>query len=217
MGTLTVIIPTWNDAARVGHALEAAARVGDEVIVVDGGSPDGTADLARATGVRVVTAPKARGIQLHVGALAARGDVFLFLGADAPPAPDARESILAALEDPAVIGGFLPRPDSRAPLFPRPGPPRERGLGARRAPGSSGMFIRAETYAALGGFRPWAVMHDREFAGRMEAAGRVVDLAAAARGPLDRLLGGIGAAARLAAWLSARLAAWLSARPGAKA
>jgi glycosyltransferase involved in cell wall biosynthesis len=208
MGTLTVIIPTWNDAACLGHALAAATRVGDEIIVVDGGSPDGTADLARASGVRVVTAPKARGIQLHVGALAARGDVFLFLGADARPAPDARDSILAVLDDPAVIGGFLPR---------GPAGPRDRGRLNRRHPGSSGMFIRAEAYAALGGFRPWAMMHDREFAGRMEAAGRVVDLAAAAHRPRrDRRFGGV-AAARFGTWLSARLAAWLSARPGAKA
>src|SRR5262252_7140878 len=114
--TISVIIPTWHEAAEVRDAVESARRVGDEVVVADGGSEDGTAELARAAGARVILAPKGRGSQLHAGAIASTGDVLLFLHADTRLAAGAREAVLAALRSPAVAGGnfYL--------LFDDPGP-----------------------------------------------------------------------------------------------
>jgi glycosyltransferase involved in cell wall biosynthesis len=59
--TLAVIIVAWREAALIADAVAQARLIGDEVIVADGGSPDGTPDLARRAGATVVSAPKAGG------------------------------------------------------------------------------------------------------------------------------------------------------------
>src|SRR6185437_16276361 len=80
--TLSIVMPALNEAAHIAAALEALAplrRRGAEVIVVDGGSRDGTAALAAPLADRVLAAPRGRAAQMNVGAAAARGDVLLFL------------------------------------------------------------------------------------------------------------------------------------------
>ena len=60
MGTISVIVPSLNDAGYLAVCLDALAmqtRRADEVIVVDNGSTDATAAVARATGARVVDQP----------------------------------------------------------------------------------------------------------------------------------------------------------------
>src|SRR4051812_3930463 len=89
--TLSVIIPTLDEAGAIEATLDAVGRLRGpvEVIVVDGGSGDATVELARGRGARVVTAPRGRGAQMHAGACAARGEVLWFLHADTHPPPDA--------------------------------------------------------------------------------------------------------------------------------
>jgi glycosyltransferase involved in cell wall biosynthesis len=78
---LSVVIPTLNAAATLPEALASVAAA-DEVVVVDGGSSDGTPALAVALGARVMTAPRGRGVQLAAGVQAARGEWLLLLHAD---------------------------------------------------------------------------------------------------------------------------------------
>ena len=83
--SLSIIMPVLDEAAehRSGLAALAPFRArGVEVIVVDGGSRDGTADLARPLADRVIAAPRGRALQMNAGAAVARGDVLLFLHAD---------------------------------------------------------------------------------------------------------------------------------------
>jgi len=92
MSTLSVVIPSLDDARLLAHCLEALAgqrRPPDEVIVVDNGSTDETAEVARAAGARVVHEP-IRGV-LHATAAgfdAATGDVIGRLDADSVPGRD---------------------------------------------------------------------------------------------------------------------------------
>jgi len=84
--SVTVIIPAYNEAARISEVLgvvQAAALI-NEILVVDDGSADDTARVAEAAGVRVVRLPENRGkgSAMRRGALAARGDILLFLDAD---------------------------------------------------------------------------------------------------------------------------------------
>jgi rSAM/selenodomain-associated transferase 2 len=82
---LSVIIPTLNEAVQIGAALEALTplrRRGHEVIVVDGGSTDGTPLLAQGLCDRVVTARRGRAVQMNAGARHASGDALVFLHAD---------------------------------------------------------------------------------------------------------------------------------------
>jgi rSAM/selenodomain-associated transferase 2 len=172
--SLSVVVPTWQEAPLIADAVRCAAKLGDEVIVADGGSPDGTADLARDAGARAITGRKGRGPQLNDGAAAARGDVLLFLHADARLAATGRDAILAALADPGVVGGnFLVRflPESRFTRVLVPFNDLRRRV-TRRYYGDSGMFVRAPAFRRLGGVRPWPVMHDYEFSGRLRCIGR---------------------------------------------
>jgi rSAM/selenodomain-associated transferase 2 len=82
---LSIVMPVLNEAAGIEAALAALAPLrarGVEVIVVDGGSPDGTAELARPLADRVLTAARGRAAQMNAGAAVATGDVLLFLHAD---------------------------------------------------------------------------------------------------------------------------------------
>lgn len=124
----------------------------------------------------MVQAAKGRGIQLQAGAEQASGDIVLFLHADARLPATARGSILDAMEDPQIIGGgffirFLP-----GSLFTRLLEPANdiRRRITRGYCGDTGILVRAEAYRALGGHKPWPLMHDLEFSGRMERAGRCV-------------------------------------------
>lgn len=83
--TLSVVIPTFNEAAALPALLQDLHRQKDislEVIVGDGGSTDGTPDVARKKGARVVAAPCGRGSQMNAAAGKAQGRFLLFLHAD---------------------------------------------------------------------------------------------------------------------------------------
>jgi len=196
---LSVIIPTWQEAGCIAQAVDAARAIGDEVIVADAASPDGTAELAARAGARVVIANKSRGEQLHAGALAARGDTLLFLHADARLPASARAAIAAALAREEVQGGnFYLRfaPETRAARFYTwANHVRRRWL--RVYYGDSALFIRRSAYEQLGGFRPLPVFEDYELVRRLEAARRTkyirdVEVTASARrferAPLRTLL-----------------------------
>lgn len=79
---ISIIIPTLNDAARIEDALtplQALRQAGHEVIVADGGSADGTPDLARPLADVVAAAPRGRAWEMNAGAHHATGEVLLFL------------------------------------------------------------------------------------------------------------------------------------------
>ncbi len=175
---ISAIIPTYLEAEHIGEAVAAARTVADEVIVVDAASPDGTAALARAAGASVITDGKGRGRQLRVGAGAARGEVLLFLHADARLRGPSRASMLRALAAPEVCGGnfllrFVPS-DGWARFFSWANDVRRRRLGIYY--GDSAVFVRRRVYEALGGFRDLPIMEDYEFTRRLERYGRTVYL-----------------------------------------
>ena len=172
--SISVIIPTWCEESLVASSVRDGLALGDEVIVADGGSTDETAAAARAAGARVVIAPRGRGPQLHAGACDARGDVLLFLHADAKLPAAARGAIVEALADEAVIGGnfylrFVPA-SFAARLFTWANDVRRRRL--RIYYGDSAIFVRRSTYESLGGFRTMPIFEDYELVRRLERAGR---------------------------------------------
>ncbi|MBI2391218.1 MAG: TIGR04283 family arsenosugar biosynthesis glycosyltransferase [Deltaproteobacteria bacterium] len=170
---ISVVIPAWNEAETIADAVASARAIGDEVIVVDAGSPDGTAERATSAGARVVASEKGRGHQLRAGAERASGDVLLFLHADVRLEGDARSAIARALEHPAAVAGnFFLRFEGAtfaAWLFTVANDVRRRLL--RIYYGDSAIFVRASTYVALGGFRAMPLFEDYDFVRRLERLG----------------------------------------------
>jgi rSAM/selenodomain-associated transferase 2 len=165
---LSVVIPTLDEADRIAGALEALAPLranGHEVIVADGGSADGTRDIALALADRVIGAPRGRAWQMNAGAAAASGDALVFLHADTRLPPHADEGVIQALQDHAW-GRFDVRIDGRSPMlaiiaFFMNLRSRLSGI----ATGDQAIFVRR---AAFAGFPEIALMEDVAFSKSMK-------------------------------------------------
>jgi rSAM/selenodomain-associated transferase 2 len=162
---LSIIMPVLDEAALIVDALQALAPLrqhGTEVIVVDGGSRDGTAALARPHADDIVAAPRGRAAQMNDGATIATGDVLLFLHADTRLPPDADERVLAGLArsgrqwgrfDVAIAGGSRWLPIIAIAINLRS---RLSGI----ASGDQAMFVRRDAFTAAGGFPDIPLMED---------------------------------------------------------
>jgi rSAM/selenodomain-associated transferase 2 len=97
---LSIVIPCLNEAGRLPLLLDDLAplrRLGHEIIVVDGGSGDGTPEQAASGADRVLVSAAGRARQMNVGAAAARGDALWFVHADSRVAECVPDAVLAAL------------------------------------------------------------------------------------------------------------------------
>ena len=175
---LSVIVPTLNEAANLEDVLRAVRRPGVELLVVDGGSTDGTAAAARRCADAVLLAERGRALQMNAGAAAARGDVLLFLHADTKLPGDFPEPVAAALEDPRVVGGrFDVRLDASGLVYAVIGRLmnlRSRWTGV--ATGDQAIFVRREVFRRIGGYAEIPLMEDIEFSRRLKRVGRLACL-----------------------------------------
>jgi rSAM/selenodomain-associated transferase 2 len=178
---LSVVVPVLNEAAHLRALLPhlAARCPGAEVLVVDGGSEDGSrAVVAAAPGVRGLTAGRGRARQMNAGARAATGDVLLFLHADTRLPDGAVAAVEAALADPAVVGGrFDIRIDSPRRLLAVVAAfmnARSRLTGI--ATGDQALFVRRAAFEALGGYPDIPLMEDVELTRRLKRRGRLAAL-----------------------------------------
>jgi GT2 family glycosyltransferase len=110
--TISVVVCTLDRCASLRRALEGLARQTFrrfEVIVVNGPSSDGTAELLSGHPVRVGTCSEAHvSRSRNIGVRMAAGDVFAFLDDDAVPEPDWLEQLAGAYEDPTVAAAGGP-------------------------------------------------------------------------------------------------------------
>ena len=110
--TIKAVIPARNEERAIGAVLQQAPSFLAEIIVVDNGSRDRTAEIARAHGARVVTEPRAGyGRACKAGVAAALpADIILFMDADGADDPADAESIVAPVasgEADLVIGSRM--------------------------------------------------------------------------------------------------------------
>jgi rSAM/selenodomain-associated transferase 2 len=162
---LSVVVPALNEAEGIAGTLlslrELRAR-GHEVLVVDGGSTDGTTAGATPRTERVLTAPRGRARQQNAGAAAASGDVLLFLHADTRLPPDADRRVLEGLRRSGRgWGRFDVRLSGRHPLLRLTGwlmAHRSRLTGI--ATGDQAIFVRRAWFQRAGGFPDIPLMED---------------------------------------------------------
>jgi glycosyltransferase involved in cell wall biosynthesis len=100
---ISIILPAKNESAAIGRTLAGIVEVcpGAEVIVVDDGSTDATAEVAKVAGAVVVGHPyaKGNGAAIKSGARAATGDTLVFLDADGQHNPGDIPRLLARLDE----------------------------------------------------------------------------------------------------------------------
>lgn len=178
---ISVIIPTLNAGADLGGCLAAlgeglAQGLLREVIVADGGSVDGTPDLARAAGCAVVTGAPGRGGQLRRGAAAAGGPWLLMLHADTDLAPGWAAAVQAHMAAHPDRAGWFRLSFRAAGLAPRL-VAGWANLRARRFGlpfGDQGMLIPAGLYARVGGYPDQPLMEDLGLALRLRGHLRAI-------------------------------------------
>jgi rSAM/selenodomain-associated transferase 2 len=205
-----VIVPVLDERDGIAAVLDHLAALPGrfEVLVADGGSRDGTPELAAAhpSAPRVLRAGPGRARQQNAAAAAARGDALLFLHADSRLPRTAYASLRAALRDPACPGGNFALRFDGADAFSRALTAWyavQRRLGVYY--GDSSLWVRRGTWEALGGFRALPIMEDYDLVRRLERRGRTARLPGPAITSSRRWLAA-GAPRTVLAWVVIR---WL--------
>ncbi len=152
----SIILPVYNEAGVIGKTLEGLPKAEDaEIIVVDGGSTDGTTEVASCFPfVRLLRAPRGRGRQMNTGACAARGQYLVFLHADTSLGPVHLEALRRAAADPGFLAGAF-----ELMLMPPLPALRFIAWGANRRAhllglpyGDQTLILRRDLFEKLGGF-----------------------------------------------------------------
>lgn len=175
--TISIIIPVYKEE-KIGHVLDFVramfGSLSPEVIVVDGDPACTTIVAMNDPGVVQLSSEKGRGMQLHRGAMAASGELLLFLHADTvlPESACMRLTRLFDQYGDHLCGAFDLQFDSKKPVyrwFEKVTSIRSR---LTRIPyGDQAIFISKKLYEKCGGFRPFPLMEDVDFMRRLKKMG----------------------------------------------
>jgi len=177
--SLTIVIPTLDEAERLPRLLSDLEGLQADVVVVDGGSTDGTRDLARDLGARVLTSPPGRARQLTMGAAATDAEWLCFLHADSRLAPAGVAALEAFLATASTddFAHFLFALDGTGRFH------RSVEMGQRlrerwlRIPyGDQGLVVSRSLYESVSGYPPWPIMEDVGLLEKLARRGRRVVL-----------------------------------------
>ena len=138
-----------------------------EVVVVDGGSSDGTPDLAAPLCDLVVAGERGRGVQMQQGAGAARGEYLFFLHADSRPSATAAQLLAYLGQHPAWGFCCVRLSGQRRSLRMVEWAMNHRSRLTSVATGDQMLFVRADLYRRSGGFAAIPLMEDVEYCKRL--------------------------------------------------
>ena len=174
--SLSIIIPTLNEADTISETLAGIRRSRrTEIIVVDGGSADGTAEIAEALGAIVLRTPPRKGAQMNAGAAKACGPVLLFLHADTGLPENFEECVLAAAaQDGFCAGAFslgIASPKKGLRLIEKVANWRSRFL--QMPYGDQALFVSRNRFQDVGGYPDYPIMEDFVLIRRLRNKGKV--------------------------------------------
>lgn len=168
---LSIIVPVLNEAQALPLLLERLlplVRHDCEVIIADGGSSDGSADIAQCAGFTLVRSAHGRARQMNAGAARATFDTLLFLHADTQLPDGAGVLVEQALSDSHQWGRFDVCIAGRPLMLRVVG--RMMNLRSRLtgiATGDQAMFVIRAAFDAVGGFPDQPLMEDVELSKRL--------------------------------------------------
>ena len=168
---LSIVMPVLDEASRIDASLAALAPLraaGHEVIIIDGGSRDGTAARCEGRADWVMQAQRGRALQMNAGAAHAHGDVLLFLHADTSLPSDACAAVEQAIEAGASWGRFDVTISGRSMMFPVIA--TMMNLRSRRtgiATGDQAIFVSRQLFDAIGGYTELPLMEDIDLSRRL--------------------------------------------------
>jgi rSAM/selenodomain-associated transferase 2 len=174
---ISVIIPSLNEEDFISKAIWAASQDYSheevEIIVVDGGSQDGTLDLIPPD-VKLLKSELGRARQMNLGVEHARGEILVFCHADSLMPKGWRESVIVELSKPGVSGGTF-----QLSILPARGILRLRNkinypANWRLMYGDQVQFMRRDTFEKVGGFPEIPIMEDLEMSRSLAQVGRLV-------------------------------------------
>ncbi len=173
---ISIIVPTFNEAKCLGETLAHIQQLSPyEVIVSDGGSDDGTLEIAAKFTENVVNGPAGRALQMNAGAQTATGDIFLFLHADSRIEPASYEKMSHSMKNSEEIGGaFSLCIDSNKwslRLISRLANMRSKCLGM--AYGDQAFFVKNPIFQKMNGFTEFPICEDLDFFKRLRKLGSV--------------------------------------------
>jgi len=174
---ISIIIPALNESATICRTLSRLKGVKNlEVIVVDGGSRDNTAELARSFGAKVIQAGPCKAIQMNAGASAARGDILVFLHADTLMPRSFKYQILSALNQNGVAAGAfrLAIDSTHAGIRFIEGMAYLRSRYLRLPYGDQALFMKKGLFEGIGGFPEMPIMEDFILVRRLKRRGKIV-------------------------------------------
>jgi uncharacterized protein len=173
--TLSVIIPTLNEAAALPNTLKSAHAEQTEILVSDGGSTDETLDIARSWGAIALMAPAGRAQQQNHAARIAQGEILLFLHADTQLPPEFAAEVRRCLAQPnAIAGAFeLAIDGENWPLRWVEWGVKWRSRLFQRPYGDQALFLPTQQFWELGGFAEMPIMEDLELVQRLNRLGGI--------------------------------------------
>jgi rSAM/selenodomain-associated transferase 2/rSAM/selenodomain-associated transferase 1 len=179
---ISIIIPALNEAAAIVRTFSNLEGVENlEVIVIDGGSIDETAELAGFRGATVIQSNPGKALQMNTGAKAAAGDILVFLHADTLLPEGFSHQIVSALNQNGVAAGAfrLTINSTRAGIriIERMANLRSRLL--QLPYGDQALFLRKVLFEEIGGFPELPIMEDFILIRRLKRKGKIVIVPAA--------------------------------------
>ncbi len=172
---ISVIIPVFNEEAGIEKTIERVKNKDAEVVVVDGGSADGTITIAEKLRTKVIKSSKRRSIQMNTGALLSKGNNLLFLHADTMVPENYISLIFEALMDKkSVAGAFQFRTDMDNTIMRYLEYMVNLRSGFLKLPyGDQGIFISKADFVKAGGYPDVPVAEDIFFIRRVKKSAKV--------------------------------------------